>query len=61
MPSRYFENFQLVGYANNVAVNVTERAALLNTVMNNPFFFYPYEIKEGERPDQIADRYYGDQ
>jgi len=58
---RYFEKFQTIQYANTVAVNITQRAVFLTSVYNNPLFYYPYDIAEGERPDMIADRYYSDQ
>jgi hypothetical protein len=58
---RYFEKFQTVQYANTVARNITQRAVFLTSVYNNPVFYYPYDIADGERPDMIADRYYSDQ
>jgi hypothetical protein len=32
----------------------------VTAVYNNPLFYYPYDIAQGERPDMIADRYYND-
>lgn len=61
MPDRYFDKFQTIRYANNIAVNITERAAILNKTFNNPYVFYPYDVSENERPDQISDKYYNDQ
>lgn len=61
MPSRYFEKFQNIVFANNVVVNLTERAVMLNKVTNNPYLFYPMDITNHTRPDQIADSYYNDQ
>lgn len=58
---RYFEKFQTVSYANTIAVDLTQRTAVLNSVYNNPALYYPYDIQNGERADQIADRYYNDQ
>lgn len=58
---RYFEKFQTIQYANTVAKNITQRATFLASVYNNPLFYYPYDIAQGERPDMIADRYYSDQ
>lgn len=58
---RYFEKFQTIEYANTVARNITQRAVVIGEVYNNPLFYYPYDIAPGERPDMIADRYYGDQ
>jgi hypothetical protein len=58
---RYFEKFQTIQYANTIARNITQRAVFLTSVYNNPLFYYPYDIADGERPDMIADRYYSDQ
>jgi hypothetical protein len=60
MTERYFDKFQRIEYANTVALNITQRTAFLPSVYNNPLFYYPYDVKQGERPDMIADRYYGD-
>ena len=61
MPERYFDKFQRIRYANTEVRNITQRTAFLNTVYNNPVFYYPYDIAQGERPDIIANRYYSDQ
>jgi hypothetical protein len=61
MSEKYFEKFEQIRYANTTVRNLTQRTAFLSTVYNNPVFYYPYDIREGERPDMIADRYYSDQ
>lgn len=61
MTERYFQKFKTIEYANTVAVDITQRVVFLTSVYNNPLFYYPYDIAEGERPDMIADRYYNDQ
>jgi hypothetical protein len=61
MTERYFEKFQTISYANTFARNITQRAVVLSSVYNNPVLYYPYDIEQGERPDNIADRYYKDQ
>jgi len=61
MPERYFQKFQLINYANTVAVNITQRSVVLNSVYSNPSLYYLYNIKPHERPDTIADEYYQDQ
>lgn len=61
MPERYFQKFQLINYANTVAVNITQRSVVLNSVYSNPSLYYLYNIKPHERPDTIADEYYKDQ
>ena len=61
MPERYFQKFQLINYANTIAVNITQRSVVLNSVYSNPSLYYLYNIKPHERPDTIADEYYQDQ
>ena len=60
MTERYFEKFQTINYANTAARNITQRAVVLNAVYTSPMLYYPYDIEQGERPDNIADRYYKD-
>lgn len=61
MTEKYFEKFPLVQYANTIAVDITRSAKILDSIYNNPHLYYLYDIKQGERPDNIADRYYDDQ
>lgn len=61
MTERYFEKFQTVQYSNTAVKDITQRAVFVASVYNNPLFYYPYDVAEGERPDMIADRYYKDQ
>jgi hypothetical protein len=56
----YFSKFPLTQYSNSVAIDITKRVKLLDRVSNNPFAFYPYDIANGERPDNFSNRYYGD-
>ena len=61
MAENYFKKFPLIYYNNYLAVNITERSVVTQGAFKNPYLFYPYDISEEERPDQIADRYYNDQ
>lgn len=61
MAERYFEKFPVITYSNTAVRNITERAVALNSVYNSPMLYYPYDVQEGERPDNIADRYYNDE
>jgi hypothetical protein len=61
MPERYFDKFQTITYANTLVRNITQRAVVLSSIYNNPALYYPYDIQQSERPDNIADRYYKDQ
>ena len=61
MAEKYFAKFPIIAYANNAAVNIVERAKLTNSVFNNPYLYYKYDISDGQRPDNFADVYYNDQ
>ena len=61
MAEKYFEKFPIIRYNGAPIRNITERAILLNSVYNSPVFYYPYDINQGEQPDEIADRYYQDE
>lgn len=60
MGSAYFSKFRTVPYGGRNVLNLTERAVILNRVFQNPYVWYPYDVLVDERPDQFADRYYGD-
>lgn len=57
---RYFDKFPIISYANNVAIDITKRVALLDRVSRNPYVFYPYDITSEERADQFSSRYFED-
>jgi hypothetical protein len=60
MPERYFDKFPTISYANTVAVNITERAKVLNSTYASPMNYEQYVLQNNERPDNIANRYYQD-
>lgn len=40
--------------------NLVSRASLIEKLKNNPMLFYQYTIQEGDTPEMIANKYYGD-
>ena len=62
----FFESFPTINYdlkKNNkleVLTNVTVRAKLHDSLFNRTNIFYDYDVKDGERPDVVAYKYYGD-
>ena len=60
MSETYFQNFNNILYANNQVVDITERAVILSNLQNNPFVYYPQDITNGIRADQLANLYYED-
>lgn len=56
----YFAKFPTFTYSNTVCVDITRRTIIANTVQQDLFAYYPYEMKSHQRPDTIANRYYND-
>lgn len=66
MPSYYFENFPTISYDlekngnfNNIT-NIFLRYKIIDVFKKQQAVYYNYNIKDGERPDVIAFKYYGD-
>jgi hypothetical protein len=57
----YFYNFPKINYFDVEVRNIILQAALIKKVFNNADAFYPYIIKDFERPDLIAYDVYGDE
>lgn len=57
----YFSKFQIINYDGHPVRNITQRAVVLNSVYSNPLLYYPYDVRQYERPDNISDRYYNDE
>jgi hypothetical protein len=43
-----------------VLTNIMARAELVQNLMTNPLMFYEYNIQDGDTPDIVASKYYGD-
>jgi len=57
----FFYNFQTISYFNKDARNIIAKAALIPEVFKRMEAFYPYVIREDERPDIVAFKEYGDE
>jgi hypothetical protein len=57
----YFYNFPKISYFNKTARNIIVKASIIKEVLNSYDAFYPYIIKDYERPDLIAFQEYGDE
>lgn len=60
MSENYFAKFPTFTYSNTVCLDITRRAVIANTIQQDLFAYFPYEMKSHQRPDTIADRYYND-
>lgn len=50
------DNFSNVDFVTNIAA----RFKFLDEVLKQKGAFYPFVVRDGERPDTVADKYYGD-
>lgn len=56
----YFNYFPTTNFNNNLATNLLAKIKFDQSVIRNLAVFYNYNIKQGERADQIASKYYED-
>jgi hypothetical protein len=40
--------------------NIMARASIIDSLLNNPILFYSYDIQDGDTPEIVADKFYGD-
>lgn len=52
-----------IDYSGNRVVlkNLLVRAKLLTQLQNNPLLYYTYSVQDGDTPESVAYKYYGDQ
>ena len=61
----YFANFPLIPYDSvgdgefKVVTNLLRRVAIRSKVRTNTMLFDTYDVKEGETPEMLADKLYG--
>lgn len=56
---KYFENFPTIVYEGREVKDITRRNQFVKMVTSNPLLYMPYTVKEGQRPEDIANFYYG--
>lgn len=61
---KYFKSLPLISVTNGnnsqVYRNLMTRLSVKPSVLENPLVYYSYDIKEGDTPEIIANKYYGD-
>lgn len=58
MAGEYFEKFPKFVYNNTIATNIIARVRLKDELKKQLYQYYLYTVKEGQRPDNVADEYY---
>ena len=65
--SEYFSNLPLLTYdldrkkpsTQYLAIDIFRRNVIREKVLTNIITYFPYQVQEGERPDTLAELYYG--
>ena len=56
----YFQNFPVIYYKGKDVTNLLRRVGVRTKAKTNMVMFETYDVKEGETPEMIADKLYGD-
>lgn len=65
MPIPYFQKIPVIGYDIDgsgekiLAVDILQRIKIRDILLNNYLIFYTYTVKDGETPEIIAEKLYG--
>jgi hypothetical protein len=57
--SRYFSDFPVIEYRGMFARDLSRRSRVREGLLSDSFVFLPYTVREGEKPETIAQLYYG--
>lgn len=57
--SKYFTNYPIIEYQGKRTRDLSRRSKVRGEILQDPFIFLPYTIREGEKPETIAELYYG--
>jgi len=63
---QYFKTLPKIVYNNPITgdplvmTNIMTRASIVPSLLNNPLVFYQYNVQEGDTPETVAHKYYGD-
>ena len=56
---KYFENFPTINYEGYDVKDITRRNSFTAIFADNTSLYLPFTVREGERPEDIANYYYG--
>lgn len=62
---KYFDTLPKViitdtNLVSSIATDIMRRVSIIPELFNNPALYYLYDIQEGDTPEIVADKYYGD-
>jgi hypothetical protein len=63
--AKYFSKFPFINYSVNgsdgvILRDIMIRIKMSDSILNNTLLYYKYDIQEGDTPEIIAEKYYGD-
>jgi hypothetical protein len=56
---RYFTSYPQITYKGKTIRDITRRSKIRDDLLRDPYIFLPYTVREGEKPETIAELYYG--
>jgi len=57
--SKYFTSYPVIQYQNKRVRDLTRRSKVRDDLLSDPFIFLPFTVQEGEKPETVAQLYYG--
>jgi len=62
---KYFQQLPKIIYTDSngiksIITNLLPRSSVIQTILTNPLLYYTYDVQEGDTPEIVADKYYGD-
>jgi hypothetical protein len=58
--SKFFSKYPKVLYNSKLATDLMSRSTILDTLLNQASLYYKYDLQDGDTPEIIAEKYYGD-
>lgn len=58
--SNYFKFFPKTTHTNRSVIDITKRTKILEDISTDPYVLLPYTVNNDDRPEHIAEFYYGD-
>ncbi len=58
--SNYFKYFPITTYMNRTVTDITRRVKIIDDIRRDPYGFLPYTVTGDDRPEHVAQYYYGD-
>ena len=61
---KYFETLpkivQTENFSAQLMTNIMARASVIPSLLSNPLVYYEYDVQDGDTPEIVAQKYYGD-